>query len=532
MTAAVALALGLLAVAPAQALAQLPESGAVVVLPFDNPGGHSRLLWLREAVASLVSDVLTAADVDVVGRDDRVAAFERLQLPIAATLSRASTIKVGMAVSASAVVVGRIELDGEALVVTTQVIRLDTGRLMPDLVERAPPSDLFPLAGRIASRLQGAATTPRWQPPPSLAAFELYMKGLVADTPVAERSFYEQAVKSAPDYDAVRLALWLLHTEQGEHQRALDAVNAIRTGSHLEREARFSAAMSLLRLKREDDAFGVLRTLESTGQTAVVANAIGVVQLRRGGSAQTGRATYFFNQATELDPADADYFFNLGYAYWIERDAAAAAYWLREAVRRDPTDAEAHFVLSAALQQTGAAVEASRERDLARSLSSRFAQWEARATGGDPIPRGLERLHDRLDAPNVRVDSLISSAGQRDQQALAAFHMDAARRAFARESDREAEKELRRALYLSPYLAEAQLLLGRVHLRAGREEAAVQAFKVAIWSEESAEAHVALGEAYLALEDPAAARAELDRAAALDPRSPEVTRLRARLTPR
>ena len=33
-------------------------------------------------------------------------------------------------------------------------------------------------------------------------------------------------------------------------------------------------------------------------------------------------------------------------------------YWLREAVRRDPADGDAHFVLAAALQQTGATAEA------------------------------------------------------------------------------------------------------------------------------------------------------------------------------
>jgi tetratricopeptide (TPR) repeat protein len=359
------------------------------------------------------------------------------------------------------------------------------------------------------------------------------MKGLVADTPAAERTFLEEALRSAPTYDAVRLALWQFHTEQGEHQRALDVVSAMPTGSHLEREGRFAAAMSLVRLKRDEEAFGVLRTLQSSAPLAVVANAIGVVQLRRGASPQSGRATYFFNQATELDPANADYFFNLGYAYWTDKDPQAAAYWLREAVRRDPTDGDAHFVLSAALQQTGAAPEAARERELARNLSSRYAQWEARAAGGgELVPRGLERLRERLDVPSARVDTVIASSGQRDQAALAAFHLDAARRAFERESDREAEQELRRAIFLSPYMAEAHLLLGRLNLRAGREEAAVQALKIAIWSEPSAEAHAVLGEAYLALEDTAAARAELGRALALDPRSAEAARLRARLPAR
>ena len=88
---------------------------------------------------------------------------------------------------------------------------------------------------------------------------------------------------------------------------------------------------------------------------------------------------------------------------------------------------------------------------------------------------------------------------------------------------------MRRAIYLSPYLAEAHLLVGRIHLRGGRPEDAVQALKVAIWSEETAAAHVALGEAYLALEDIPAARAAADRALALDPRSAAAAALKARL---
>jgi tetratricopeptide (TPR) repeat protein/TolB-like protein len=533
MTLRVLLAVLLCVAMPRAVRAQLPSGAVVVVLPFENPQANARAQWLREGLASLLSDGLDAAGFEVVGRDDRVAAFERLQLPVAATLSRASTVKVGQAVGATAIVVGRIDLVAEELQITARVVRLDSGRLLPDIVEQGPLADLFPMASRVAGRLVGTGVPiAGWHPPPSLAAFELYTRGLVAESPALERSSFEQALKAAPDYDTVRLALWQFHSEQGEHQRALDAVTAIRTGSPLEREGRFAAAMSLIRLKREDEAFGVLRTMQSSAPLPAVSNAIGVVQLRRGAPAQTGRATYFFNQATELDPARADYFFNLGYAYWLEKDANAAAYWLREAVRRDPADGDAHVVLSAALQQTGAVAEAARERELARRLSSRYAQWEARAaTGGELVPRGLERLHERLDTPSARVDTIITTSGQRDQAALAAFHLDAGRRAFDRESDREAEQELRRALYLSPYLAEAHLLLGRIHLRAGRDEAAVQALKIAVWSEPSPQAHAALGEAYLALEDTAAARTELERALALDPRSPDAARLRARLPP-
>jgi tetratricopeptide (TPR) repeat protein/TolB-like protein len=522
-----------LATLPRTAHAQLTAGAVVVVLPLENPQADPRVLWLREGLATLLSDAIDAAGFEVVGRDERVAAFDRLQLPVAATLSRASTVRVGQAVGASVVIVGRVELAGDELVVGARAVRLDSGRLSPDAIERGPLDALFELASRLAGRLVGAgAAIVGWQPPPSVGAFELYSQGLVADAPGARRAFFEKALKSAPDYDAVRLSLWELHSEQGEHQRALDVVNGIRTGSHLEREGRFAAAMSLIRLRRDEEAFGVLRTMQSSAPLAVVANAIGVVQLRRGAPPQSGQATYFFNQATELDPGQSDYFFNLGYAYWVDKDARAAAYWLREAVRRNPADGEAHFVLAAALQQTGAAAEAGRERELARQLSSRFAQWESRAAGGgELIPRGLERLHEQLDAPSARVDTIITATGQREQAALAAFHLDAGRRAFERKQDREAEEELRRALYLSPYLSEAHLLLGRMYLRQGKDDAAVQALKIAVWSEPSARTHAALGEAYVAVGNLDAARAELDRALALDSRSADAARLKGLLPP-
>jgi tetratricopeptide (TPR) repeat protein/TolB-like protein len=530
MTGRLVLAVALAASTVTGAGAQ-PAAGAMVVLPFENARADPRLHWMREGAAVLVADVLDAAGLEVIGRDERDSAFERLQLPMLAPLSRASAIKVGQAVGASTVVVGRVELAADELLVSARLVQLEAGRLSPEVAARGPSTDLFGLASRVATALASPTRAPVvWHAPPSLTAFEMFIKGLVAETPGARRGFLEQALKAAPAYDQVRLALWQLHTEQGEHQRALDRVSAVAAGSPVAREARFAATMSLLSLNRDDDAFSALRALQDEAPLAAVANALGVVQLRRGSTPQTGHATYYFTQATEIDPTDEDYFFNLGYAYWLDKDARAAAYWLREAVRRDPADGDAHFVLSASLQQAGADTEAARERELASRLSSRYAAWEARAAaGGELVPRGLERLRERLDRPSARVDTFITASGQRDQAGLAAFHLDAGRRAFERESDREATQELRRALYLSPYLAEAHLLLGRIHLRGGRPEEAVQVLKIAIWSEESAPAHIALAEAYLALEDVVPARAAVDRALVLDPRSAEAAALKARL---
>lgn len=515
----------------ALAAAQTAVEGGTVVVPFDNPTQEARLAWLREGAAILLTDSLAAAGAQVIEREERLQAFDRLQLPAHASLSRASTIRVGHALAAAAVISGRLQMQGDQLVVRARVVRVDSGRLLPEVEAAGPLPEMFATFATLAQRLRGsqAAPVPGDRQAPSPQVFELYVKGLIAETPATALGFLQQALKAAPNYDRVRVAMWDLHSEGSEHQRALDVISAIPAQSRLYRDSRFRRALSLLHLKRFDDAMQALRAMQTELPSATVANTIGVIELRRAVTHQPGRATYYFSQASELDPTDGDLFFNLGYSYWLDKDPKAAIYWLREAVRRDPADGDAHFILSVALQQTGATTEAARERELAERLSSKYKGWESKAAGGDPVPRGLERLNEELVPARSRVDDAITEAGQRDQVKLAAFHLDAGRRAFEREADREAMQELRRALYISPYLAEAHLLLGRLYLRGGRAADAVEELKIAIWSEATVPAHLALAEAFLQVQDQAAARVEVERALVLDPDSAEALAFKAKL---
>jgi predicted Zn-dependent protease len=200
----------------------------------------------------------------------------------------------------------------------------------------------------------------------------------------------------------------------------------------------------------------------------------------------------YFNEAASLDGEDS--FFNLGYAYWLDGDASAAIVWLREAVRRNPADHAAHYVLGVALGALGSATEAAREKDLAKRLSSTYAEWEAKSIG---VPRGLERVRVDLGLPDaLRVENVIGAAGQREQRQLAAFHLEAARRAYEGERDADAIAELQRVVYLMPYDHEAHLLLGRIYLRGGRLTDAIDALKISIWSSDTQPARLVLAEAY------------------------------------
>jgi tetratricopeptide (TPR) repeat protein len=518
-------------------VAAQPTSSRILVVPFDNAQGEPRYHWLSEAAAVLLSDSFRNRGLAAIVRPERVRAFEQLNLPVAASLSRATVIKVGQLVGAGHVIVGSFRVEGSALAVRARGIRLDVGRLEPELTERGELTELFGIFDRLGRRLQATSATPAAAAGQSvpLDAFENYIKGLVAETPVSQATFLEAALDDYPAFDRARLALWEARTEQGDHTAALAAVRAVPADSSSSRRARFCAGVSLVELKRYDEAVGMFKTLLETASettsdhvvaTGALLNNLGVVLIRRGSTPQTGPATYYLTKATDTDP-DPDYMFNLGYAYAMERNHQGALYWLREALRRDPTDVDAHFVLALTLQATGSGVEATRERELARQLSSRYAELDRRtAESKTLVPPGLERL--RMEAgssPGVRADKTIVNSAHREQRELAAFHLDQGRRFFEREQDREAMAELKRAVYLSPYEAQAHLLIGRIHLRAGRPADAIDAFKISIWSEDRAPAHVFLGAAYLKTGDAPAAKAEAQRALALDPGSAEAKKL-------
>ena len=513
------------------AVAQTAATTRILVVPFENRAKEPRYQWLAEASAVLLADSLRERGAPALVRTERIHAFEELHLPPAAALSRATVIKVAQLVGAGEVIIGNFSVENEQFSVTASSIRVDVGRLQPQITEHGPLTELFTIFERLSGRLTHEATavqkTAAGQPP--LDAFENYIKGLLAENPASRATFLEAAIREHPEFDRARLALWEVRNDQGDHQSALETARAIPPASPFSARARFSAGVSLMELKRYDEAFDTFKKLLDEGSasspTASVLNNLGVVQLRRGSTPQTGTAAYYLTKATDSE-SDPDYYFNLGYAYFRERNFNGSQYWLRETLRRDPTDADAHYVLAAALTATGGTVEAGRERDLARQLSARYEEIDRQSPERLAVPDGLERVAMDLATPlATRADKVLVNSALREQRELAQFHLEQGRKLYDRERDREAMAELRRVVYLSPYEASAHLLIGRIHLRGGRADDAIEALKISIWSEDTAAARIAIGEAYLKSGNTTAAKTEFERALVLDPHAIEAKRL-------
>ena len=379
-------------------------------------------------------------------------------------------------------IVGTYALEGDTLKVEAHSIRIDVGGCSPTSPNRAPSTICSASSSRLARRLAPDTRRASRRPPATAAARrvrELHQRAHRRE-PAAQATFLETAVKLFAGYDRAELALWEVRTDQGDHAAALAAARAVRPHSRSARRARFLSGVSLLDLKRYDEAFDLFKALVDDAPVPPLGTGNepgrrGVEQprrrrIRRGATPQTGTATFYLTKAAEADPGDADYLFNLGYAYVLERNTRGRSTGCAKALRRDPADPDAHYVLAAALQAAGSTVEAEREKELARQLSSRYEELERRAAADKlPVPRGLERVRTDPDtAGGLRPEQAIVNTAQRDQRELATFHLDRGRRLYEREEDREAMMELRRAVYLSPYEAQAHLLIGRIHLRAGR----------------------------------------------------------------
>jgi Flp pilus assembly protein TadD len=522
------------------AAAQPLSSRRVLVMPFAAgvdpaaPAGTGAALWLGEAAAIVLGESLTALGVDALTRDERVAAFDRLQLPMSSSLTRAMMIRVAELIGATDVVFGDVKL-GQTLQVRARLINLESGRELPGVDDAGALTDLFGLFGRVAGRLGGSlgraatATAGAASPPSmSLVAFESYVKGLVAATPPAQQRFLETALAQAPGDPRVLMALWSVYSAQGLSDQALAVANTVSASSSLARKARFAVALSLIELKRLDGAFRELSALYAAGRAAAVSNALGVVQLRRPVPPDTSPAATYFARAATEDPGNPNYLFNLGYAQARAGHTKEALTSLREAVRFDAAHGDAHLVMSAVLAGTGRTVEGEREFELARLLGTKLDLAGVSVTSR--VPAGLEWLGSDLDvSTQPRRGASIANPAQVDQQATASFHLTQARRLIDERRDREAANELRRAIYLAHYEDEPHLLLGQVYHRAGRLTEAIDEFKVAIWCRETAAARVALGSALLDAGEKDAARREAARALVLAPASPDARDLMRRL---
>jgi tetratricopeptide (TPR) repeat protein len=229
-------------------------------------------------------------------------------------------------------------------------------------------------------------------------------------------------------------------------------------------------------------AFGRLRDGRRAEAAAHAGQASALMGLSR-------QARAWWLRALALDDGTREAYLGLAALAEEEDQPAEAAVWLGEWLRREPADAEPAYRLGLAL-----AADASGEARAAWGIAagSRVAPWAGRA--------------DRLLA--------ASTAGE-DAYGAARLGVALLGEGEARPALRQFEK----AVSLQPAYAEAQAYRGHALARLGRP--ALEAFEPALaLDEDLVLAHYLLGRYYLQSGAGATARAEFERALALDADNP------------
>ena len=244
--------------------------------------------------------------------------------------------------------------------------RLDTGRLQREVEEHGSLEDLFDVYARVARRF---ASEPALLPAQDaraaapLAAFEDYVKGLLADTPGRRRVPREGASR------CIRATTMRGSRSGGASDRrgaARESARGCAVGTPHSRRvaaARFAAASRKWRSRGYDDAFDALRML---GEELAVCR--GCEQHRRDSAAarrlDAERDAPRTGSRGDAGTPEPDYYFNLGYCALVRTGYPGCDLLVAEASPQ-PCRRRCAWCSGRRCRCPGSAAEAARELELA-----------------------------------------------------------------------------------------------------------------------------------------------------------------------
>ncbi len=457
----------------------------ILVVPFENAAQRAAISLARRSVAPCSWPTASARGACAISRAERVRAFEELHLPLSASLSRATVIKVGQIARRRGSRhrhVSRRRIASSPFEAHT--IRVDAGRCgraSPSGASSPSSSHLtIGWSGRRRAGVGAAAAAPG-----SSAARRVRELHQGAASRRAPRHRRRSSRRRSSDYPGVRPgapgALGSPHRSGRSRGGARGRAGRSARPRALSPARGFCAGVSLLELKRYDEAFETFdgarcedRRAARPRQPDARRRPTTTSASSRSGAAatpQTGTAVYYLTKATEADPGDPGLPVQPRLRLHARsrlpgRDLLAAG----GAAPRSGGRRRALRARRGARRRAGSTVEAGRERELARQLSSRYEELERRARPTEPRCRAASSACAPIRTARGRCAPTRRSSARRSASSASwrTFHLERGRRLFEREQDREAIAELRRAVYLSPYEAQAHLLIGRIYLRGGR----------------------------------------------------------------
>ncbi len=339
------------------AVAQAANSAGgrvVLVLPFDNHSGNASLNWIGDSFPDTLNKRLTSAGFLTISHDDRLYAYDHLGLPTDFRPTRATTIRIAEQLDANYVVIGSYTVvpglgSGGAnsrtigkIMIQAKVLSVDALRLLPVAIEdSAELNRLFDVENAIAWKVASAMdphfpvseqtflAAPGAVP---LPAFEDYIRG-INSTGDERLKRLKNAVSQAPNYPAALLELGKEQYAQRDFEGAAATLAKVPKMDPLALEANFYLGLAQFNSANYAGAQAAFSFVASRLPLPEVVNDEAVAVSRQGKD-----SVDLFRKASDADPSDEDYHYNLAVAMFRRGDTAGATREVEAALKLKPAD--------------------------------------------------------------------------------------------------------------------------------------------------------------------------------------------------
>lgn len=314
-------------------------------LPFDNNSAQPGLDWIGASFPDILNQRLSSAGFLTIRREDRRYAWKHLGLPAGFHPTLATTYRLAQTLDADYVILGSYTVAQGRIVATARVLAMHGLRIQAPLQEQGDLAQLLTventLAWRVAKQIDPSLQLDKQTFVAAshdlrLDAFENYIRGETEPGSDEQISHLSKAVAISPNYIQAWLALGNAYFASQQYQQAEAAYAKVPRGNRLSLEALFYSGLSYLYTGNYAKAQAKFSTIASVLPMPEVLNDEGVAINRRG---QDGTA--LFQRVVELNPQNADSWFNLAVSLRRRKNYAAALKVVDRCLELHPEDEEA-----------------------------------------------------------------------------------------------------------------------------------------------------------------------------------------------
>ena len=546
------------AVAQSESANETDWDGHLVwVLPFENNSTQPGLDWIGASFPDILNARLSSAGFLTIRREDRRYAMRHLGLPADFHPTQATSYRIAQTLDADYVVFGSYTVANGRIRATARVLDMHGPSMSAGLEEEGDLDQLIgiedSLAWKTAMQIDpklnlDEQTFLAASRDLRLDAFENYIRGLVEPGIEEQIGHLTKAVQLSPGYVQAWFALGLAYFDNQQYDQAEAAFAKVPKGGRLSLEAMFYSGLSDLYTGNYAGAQTTFASIASVLPLPEVLNNEGIAFNRRG---QNGTA--FFKRVVEMDPQNADYWFNLAVSERRQKNYTAALNAVAHALSLHPQDQEAQDLRNnltmlksgqlpaspakPAVAQThpssgqSVADNAADRADLSgvaknkpnttSPFDSTSAPAVSDATSADYEP--LERIARTYDESSLRQGAFALE----QMNAMKLRSMPPAERAqrLCQQGTTyvndglllEAERQFQLALAADPNSSTAYTGLAEVHEYAGSMKIAQQEANKSLQAKPNAAAYLVLARIALSQHDLTGARSNIDNALHLEP---------------